>query len=61
MSWFKNAIANLYNVVSAPVAATRDALSKRLGDIRNMVTDYYNRARGRHPQKTLEDIARESI
>ena len=24
MSWFKNAIASLYDIVSAPVAATRD-------------------------------------
>ena len=60
MSWFKNAISNLYNAVSAPVAATRDAVLSRLGDIRDMVTHYYNRARGRRqPQKTLKDIVEE--
>ena len=59
MSWFKNGIANLYNTVLAPVAATRDALSKRLRDIRNKVTNLYNKARGRQPQKTLKDIVEE--
>ena len=37
MSWFKNAIAKLYAAVSAPVATTRDAFLKRLGDIRSTV------------------------
>ena len=58
MSWFKNAIAKLYNVVSAPVAATRDALSKRLRDIRNKVTNLYNKARGRQSQKTRRNRGR---
>ena len=31
MSWFRNAIANLYDAVSAPIAAAHNALSKRLG------------------------------
>ena len=53
MSWFKNAIANLYGAVSAPVAATRDGLLKRLGDIRGRVKNLYNKVRGR---KTLKDI-----
>ena len=56
MSWFKNAIANLYGVVSAPVAATRDALLERLGDIRGRVINLYNKVRRR---KTLKDIAEE--
>ena len=56
MSWFKNAIANLYGVVSAPVATTRDTLLERLGDIRGRVTNLYNRVRGR---KTLKDIVEE--
>ena len=34
MSWFKNAIDNLYGIVSAPVAARRDALLKR--DVKHM-------------------------
>ena len=56
MTWFKNAIANLYDLVSAPVAATRDGLLKRLGDIRGRVTKLYNKVRGR---KTLKDIVEE--
>ena len=56
MSWFKNAISNLYDIVSAPVAATRDGLLKRLGDIHGRVTNLYNRVRGR---KTLKDIVEE--
>ena len=56
MSWFKNAIANLYGIVSAPVAATRDALLERLGDIRGRVTNLYNKVRWR---KTLKDIVEE--
>ena len=30
MSWFRNTITDLYNAVSAPVAATRDAFSERI-------------------------------
>ena len=56
MSWFKNAISNFYDIVSAPVAATRDGLLKRLGDIRGRVTNLYNRVRG---WKTLKDILEE--
>ena len=59
LSWFRNAIANLYDAVSAPVAAAHNALSKRLGDIREKVTDLYNKTRGRQPQKTLKDIFEE--
>ena len=56
MSRFRNTIANLYAAVSAPVAATRDGLLKRLGDIRGRVTNLYNKVRGR---KTLKDIVEE--
>ena len=59
MSWFRNTIANLYAAVSAPVATTRDALLKRLGDIRSTITHYYNKARGHSPQKTLKGIVEE--
>ena len=31
MSWFRSAIADLYDAVSAPVAAAHNVLSKRLG------------------------------
>ena len=33
-SWMRNHIENLYNVVSTPMAATRDALTERLQSIR---------------------------
>ena len=33
-SWIRNQMANLYNFVSAPVAATREALAKRLQCLR---------------------------
>ena len=59
MSWFRNAITSLYAAVSAPVAATRDVLSKHLGNIRSKVTDLYNKVRGHPPQKTLKDIVEE--
>ena len=43
MSWFRNTITDLYNVVSAPVAATRDALSEPLQSVReNSTVLYYN-------------------
>ena len=43
MSWFRNTISKLYNAVSAPVAATRDALSERLQSVREDSTVlYYN-------------------
>ena len=35
MSWLRNAIANLYAAVSAPVAAKPDALSEQLKSIRD--------------------------
>ena len=56
MSSLKNAIANLYGVVSAPVPTTRDALLTRLGRIRGKVVGLYNRMRG---EKTLKDIVEE--
>ena len=59
MNWFRNTIASLYDAVSAPVSTTRDALLKRLGNIRSKVTDLYNKVRGHPPQKTLKDIVEE--
>ena len=59
MNWFRNTIASLYDAVSAPVATTRDALSRHLGNIRSKVTDLYNKVRGHPPQKTLKDIVEE--
>ena len=59
MSWFRNTIASLYDAVSAPVATTRDALLKRLGGIREVVTGAYNRIRGHQPRRTLKDVVEE--
>ena len=44
MSWFRNTITDLYNAVSAPVAATRDALSERLQSVRDTASLLYNNA-----------------
>ena len=43
MNWFRNTITDLYNAVSAPVAATRDALSERLQSVRDTASLLYNR------------------
>ena len=60
MNWFRNTIASLYDAVSAPVATTRDALLKRLGGIREVVTGAYNRIRWHQPRRTsLKDIVEE--
>ena len=44
MSWFRNTITDLYNAVSAPVAATRDALATRLESVRETATLLYVKA-----------------
>ena len=44
-SYFRNVMSKLYDAVSAPVAATRDALAGRLKSIRDMVGFYYNNAK----------------
>ena len=41
--WIRNTISKLYNSVSAPVAATRDALAERLESIRETASSLYNR------------------
>ena len=45
MSWFRNKITDLYNGVSAPVAATRDALTARLESVRGTATLLYERTK----------------
>ena len=55
MSWFRNTITNLYNAVSAPVAATRDALSERLQSVRDTASLLYNRTM-HYIDKTLKNI-----
>ena len=38
-SWMRNHLAKLYNAVSAPVAATRDALAERLQSVRKTASE----------------------
>ena len=60
MSWFRNQITDLYNAVSAPVAATRDALSERLQSVRDTVTLLYERAKQKLGYgQPLKDIVEE--
>ena len=42
-SWIRNQLAKLYNAVSAPVAATRDALTERLQSVRETASLLYNK------------------
>ena len=58
MSWFQNTITNLYNAVSAPVAATRDALAERLQSVHDTASLLYNRTMYHigYGQETLKDI-----
>ena len=55
----KNQLTKLYNAVSAPVAATRDALTERLQSVRETASLLYNRMveNIRYEQETLKDIA----
>ena len=39
----RNTISKLYNAVSAPVTATRDALAERLQSVRETASLLYNR------------------
>ena len=56
-NWMKNQITDLYNAVSAPVAATQDALSERLQSVRETVTLLYERAKQKLGYgQTLKDI-----
>ena len=60
MSWFRNTITDLYNAVSAPVAATRDALASRLESVRKTATLLYERAKQKLGYgKKLKDIVEE--
>ena len=42
-TFLRNTISRLYNVVSAPVVATRDALAERLRSARETASLLYNR------------------
>ena len=41
--WMRNQLTKLYNAVSAPVVATRDALTERLQSVRETASLLYNR------------------
>ena len=48
-TFLRNTISKLYNVVSAPVTATRDALAERLQSVRDAAS-LYNSGQGRRSQ-----------
>ena len=57
--FLRNTISKLYNAVSAPVAATRDALAERLQSVRDTTSLLYNRMMenmGYGQQERLKDI-----
>ena len=57
-NWMKNQITDLYNAVSAPAAATRDALASRLESVRETATLLYERVMDniRYGQNKLQNI-----
>ena len=57
-SWIKSQLLKLYNAVSAPVAATRDVLTKRLQRVRETASLLHNRMVENmgYGQETLKDI-----
>ena len=56
----KNQITNLYNAVSAPVAASRDALAQHLQSVHDTASLLYNRTMHHigYGQETLKDIVK---
>ena len=54
----RNQLTKLYNAVSVPVAATRDALTQRLQSVRETTNLLYNRMMENmgYGQETLKDI-----
>ena len=57
-SFLRNTISKLYNAVSAPAAATRDALAERLQSLRETASLLYNRMMENmeYGQQRLKDI-----
>ena len=58
-TFLRNTISKLYNAVSAPVAATQDALAERLQSVRDTASLLYNRMMenmGYGQQERLKDI-----
>ena len=60
MSWFRNTITDLYNAVSAPVAATRDALWEHLQSVRDTASLLYKRTM-RYIGETLKKIVENAV
>ena len=61
-TFLRNTISKLYNVVSAPVAATRDALAEKLQSVRDTTSLLHNRMienMGYGQQERLKDIVEE--
>ena len=56
--WTRNQIANLHKAVSAPAAATRDALAERPQSVREAISLLYNRMMNNveDGQERLKDI-----
>ena len=54
-SWMRNQLTKLYNAVSAPVAATLDALAERLQSVRETASLLYNKIMG-YAQGRLKDV-----
>ena len=64
MNFLRDTIANLYNTLSAPVAATRVALAERLQSVRETAALLYNKTKeklgyGEALKATVEDTAKE--
>ena len=62
-TFLKNTISKLYNAVSAPVTATRDALAERLQGIRDTASLLYNRMMENigYGQERLKDIVEKEV
>ena len=61
--WMRNQLTKLYNAVSAPVAATRDALAERLQRVRDTAFLLYKRMMENmgHGQERLKDIVEKEV
>ena len=44
-NWLRNTITSLYNTVTAPIAATRDALAERLQTVRDTASLLYSKTK----------------
>ena len=62
-NWMKNQISKLYSAILAPVAATRDAVSERLQNVRDTASLLYNRTMNNidYGQETLKGIVENTV